>query len=409
MSAGARVGRVRRGVGLRRRSPRAAVLLGVVSAAMRVPLPGRPPRSATVVLAPSAPGSVGDHAMLSVLAEQLPRTMVLMSQATDGHRNEKLPGTRVVLMGELFGRPPLAAVRAALRVGRALARAERFYVVGADVMDGAYSAWRSELRFGLASIAATRMPASIINTSWNEAPHPTAVRALRRSKGVRIVARDCVSAARLRADGDRDVDTSADLAFLYVAVKRPPGSVPLWLAAQAERSRPVVAVNLNASVASPQRLVDIVAPACRWLLDSGHALLLVSHDERGGDMSDLAVMHALNGRLGVSDATLVWQAPAADEMSWVLQHVSFAVSCRMHLIVLAATVGVPSIGFEYQGKMTGLFDEHFGAADRVLDLAQAGADDVLAVVAGLAKRRDDAARSLFDRLAVIRVRAGANL
>jgi polysaccharide pyruvyl transferase WcaK-like protein len=96
-------------------------------------------------------------------------------------------------------------------------------------------------------------------------------------------------------------------------------------------------------------------------------------------------------------------------MSWVLQHVSFAVSCRMHLIVLAATVGVPSIGFEYQGKMTGLFDEHFGAADRVLDLAQAGADDVLAVVAGLAKRRDDAARSLFDRLAVIRVRAGANL
>lgn len=388
---------------------RAGALLAIVNAAMRLPSLRRPTERCSVVLAPSAPGSVGDHAMLSVLAQRLPAPVLLLSQAADRHRNELLPDTRVASITDLFERPPLAAIRAAIRVGRAFASADRLCVVGADVMDGGYSAWRSELRFGLAGVAAQRMPSSIVNTSWNAAPHPRALRALRRSDGVRIVARDPVSAARLRADGRREVDTSADLAFLYTRRARPEHAVAEWLAAQAARLRPVVVVNLNASVAAPQRLVDTLAPACESLLISGHALLLVSHDERGGGMSDVAILRELLVRLDAGDVALVWQAPAADEVLWVLDRTSFVVSCRMHLIVLAAAAGVPSIGFEYQGKMTGLFEEHLGAADRVLDVARTEADDVTRAVGQLAKQRDEAAHALVSRLDDIRVRAAANL
>lgn len=371
---------------------------------------------ATAVLAPSDPGNVGDRAMLCAVFGNTGGRGVLLSVAERISDAEAgLGSAATVNVRDLFQRPALPAFAAAWRLGRVLGEADTFLVVGADVMDGGYSAWRSEVRFGLATVAARcDLRSAIVNMSWNATPHPRAVAAMRRAHGVQLVAREAVSARRLRELGAHDVAQSADIAFLSEEFADPGRAPGEWLAQQRSQARAVVVVNLNPLVAPAERLVELVKPACERLLDSGSSLLLIAHDRRDASDRDSGAHEALLDALVRDDPPArerlaTWQATGPGEVREVMRSVSFVISCRMHLIILAATVGVPAIGFEYQGKMTGLFEEHFGAPHLIVDVAAAGPDDLVKLVEQLASGCDAAADDLRSRLPEIRERALRNL
>jgi len=394
-------------------SLRTRAMLGLVEAALRTTTAARATvrrrRTATAILAPAAPGSVGDHAMISVLCTEVQGPKLLISLATAVDPLELMPETEVVPAGRFFSGSVWSASVAALRIGRALGRARGLLIIGADVMDGAYSAWRSEVRFLLAGVAQRcGVSASIVNTSWNAAPDSRAVEALRKASTVPIVARDPVSAQRLRAIGATDVRDSADLAFCYDLESAPDGPLRDWLEQQATTGRAVVVVNLNPSVADAEQLVALVSPSCRWLVEQGYSLLFVSHDRRNVSTGDLAVLQQLSDAVAAGEHAFSWQAPSADAVRGLMKFVEFVISCRMHLIILAAAAAIPAIGFEYQGKMTGLFSEHLQAPDRVLDPAVVDAGDVLATVRKVATDRDRLSQLLAEKLPALRAQARRN-
>jgi polysaccharide pyruvyl transferase WcaK-like protein len=394
-------------------SLRTRALLALVEASIRTTTAARAltrkARTATAILAPAPPGSVGDHAMVGVLCAEVQGPKLLISLAAALDPLEVMPETDVVLAGRFFTGSVWSASVAALRVGRALGRARSLLVIGADVMDGAYSPWRSEVRSLLAGVAQRcGRSASIVNTSWNVAPAPRAVAALRKNPGVAIAARDPLSAQRLRAIGATNVRESADLAFCYDRESAPDGPLGDWLEQQGTAGRRIVVVNLNPSVADPDRLVALVSPSCRWLVEEGYSLLFVSHDRRNAGTGDLAALQRLGEAVPAGEHAFSWQAPSADAVRGLMKFVEFVISCRMHLIILAAGAAIPSIGFEYQGKMAGLFAEHLQMPDQVLDPAMLGADAVLTTVRAVAADRDRLSQLLAERLPGLRAQARRN-
>src|SRR5690606_21106728 len=100
--------------------------------------------------------------------------------------------------------------------GRLLEGAASFSVIGADVIDGAYSYRRSVQRITAAMYAARAgVDTRILGFSWNERPDPRAAEALREAAraGVRVLVRDPVSERRLRAVVGDGVMRTADLVF----------------------------------------------------------------------------------------------------------------------------------------------------------------------------------------------------
>jgi polysaccharide pyruvyl transferase WcaK-like protein len=282
-------------------------------------------------------------------------------------------------------------------------------IVGADTMDGRYGVRPSVRRFRTAAVAARLgAEACVLGFSWNEEPHPETRRALRRTPAsVTLFARDPISAQRLRTDGGANVVESADLAFL-TEPKPASGRIADWLALQAANSRRIVLVNANPRLAPrfPDQDVEIVRLVDE-LLGRGFACVVVPHDSRGEENSEVAYLTSLfSGRppqeaLFVADA--IYQPP---QVAWIASHSELAVSGRMHLVILAAAGGTPALGMDYQGKFEGLYqllgyDLRISAGklkDRLLE-------DVLAAL----ERRVEIDRALVRSLPGLRAKARLNL
>jgi polysaccharide pyruvyl transferase WcaK-like protein len=252
-------------------------------------------------------------------------------------------------------------------------RYRRFLCIGADVMDGYYSDYRTLQRLRLVAQAAkTGAQTTILGFSFNAQPTQATVDALRAlPKSVRLCARDPVSQRRLLKHLQRPVALVADLAFLLSPDddSEKVGEVTRWIAEEKEAGRVILGVNANylhlraLNSENPTRLVT----AYIRMLSDLHALrprlsfVLLPHDARGAHCD---VFLADSIRAGLPKAlqphTLKIPTPCtAAEIKAICGALDLVLSARMHVAIACLGQGTPVACITYQGKFKGLF-EHFG-------------------------------------------------
>ncbi|MEK6237659.1 MAG: polysaccharide pyruvyl transferase family protein, partial [Planctomycetales bacterium] len=200
-----------------------------------------------LILPPAPQGSLGDEALVrgamrGLRDQGIPRIGLL------GYGDQELGGLsgvdeRIALRG-LFDDSLGPSMRFALQASRY----DSFLVLGADVVDGAYSPRRSVYRLNLCRLAAlTGAECRVIGFSMNASPAPEAVEAFRAlPDAVALYPRDPNSLRRLEQSAGRPAQLCADPAFLLepksgAAVDR----ASAWIDRQRAEGRTILGLNAN--------------------------------------------------------------------------------------------------------------------------------------------------------------------
>jgi len=363
------------------RSPALRRLVG--APLLRLALLGARPRpdGPHVLLAPPGDGNIGDQALVEAFLENVAGpVVVLVRRPGDIAIPREFAATvRLLPLPALVYGRVTGHARDVLRAARVLRGAASVSVVGADVMDGAYVPGASEMRSRLVREAARRgIPSRILGFSWNSAPRPSATAALRSAvaAGAIAVARDPVSAERLRAIGV-DARLGADIVFRARTV-----SDALAVETGSADPRPLAVINASGLIRGWSEQVDEYVDLVRRLGAEGTRTVILPHVLRA-DVDDLVTCRAIHARVG-DDAVLVERLASPAEVRGLARTARVVVTGRMHLAVMAAMSGVPAFTIATQGKVEGLMaaldcpelclEPGPGLADRVLaaDLDELG-------------------------------------
>ena len=272
----------------------------------------------------------------------------------------------------------------------ALHRSRRAFMIGADILDGAYNSKTIMKRLRMAQ-AAHMLGAKVrvVGCSFSANADLSVTAFLKRSKWLEILARDPVSQARLETALDRQIELVADTAFLL----RPEATTQVarnaidWMKDQNAGGRRVLALNVSGLLFARMEkgsLETFCRGVANWI--DGHkniAALVVAHDRRPGNAGDVATCDVL-------DKAIRERAPdrchyvREDIQAWdakeIAGHLDMAFVCRMHFAIACLGRGVPPLSLVTMGKFEGLMS-HFGLEGLTLD--PAAAMDVQAVGAAL--------------------------
>ena len=230
----------------------------------------------------------------------------------------------------------------------------RFILIGADMIDGAYSFSDSIFKLQLATTFQIKgVNSSVVNSSWNGNTIPTKLKRVisRANKaGVRFVIRDVVSQSRLKGIG-LNSSLSADLVFGLedLVVESSNSNFSEWY-----RENPnfvVVGVGnkyraLNSDFLKIRELLE-------YLLLNSYSVALCPTNYLS---EDIELNAALFTSFNSQKVFLHEKFSSGQELLDVLRNAKFGISNRMHFIIHAALVAVPVFGIEYQGKFRGLYE-----------------------------------------------------
>ncbi|MDA7979193.1 MAG: polysaccharide pyruvyl transferase family protein [Pirellulales bacterium] len=398
------------------------ILLALITRVLRLRSLISRRKLAAVVLAPSEPGSLGDEAMLVAICTQLKRQGVtgisILESSLPGH-HEAIPDARMI---DLSGWTLHARFVDALRAAWIFAGSPRFYLLGADVMDGRYSPGRSLVRIKLAEIAAkVGCRVKIVGFSFSSQPSQQCCDALRAlPKSVEFSNREAVSQQRFQQQVGRESKLTADAAFLLEEINDSTTIEPYlkWIATHTDNGRQVLGINFNSSrqhllkELSAEELVGAYADSLGELLRRREnlALVFLPHDSRG-EPSDFDLADLVASKLAASEMarTLNVSAPIrAAEIKAICGKLNAVLTGRMHLAIAALGMGTPVGCITYLGKFDGLF-AHF----RLVDCLIPPNGDSIAQLADFAEtlldRAPELARQIRDHLPKVKNLALENL
>ncbi|WP_105033459.1 oligosaccharide flippase family protein [Cryobacterium aureum] len=373
------------------------------------PLDARAQRS-HVLVAPPGEGNIGDQAMVETFLENVDGPVqVLVRRPADvriptqhAWRAQLVPIPHLVYGTGRVHRQAMASLAPVLY------RALSLTVIGADIMDGAYSVRASSRRADVASLArSVGVEARILGFSWNGHANVGVRRSLARAgrMGTRLQLRDPVSGERARADRFENVVDVADAVFAArtssgLAVREYLGATPARYAV----------VNASALVGRRFDQTTEYARIVTALLEDGLRVVLLPHVVRtSGD--DAAACRAVFDRVAEAEGAdsrvvLVNRLLSPADVRGLCAGAEIVLTGRMHLAVQAMFHEVPAVALSTQGKVAGmmrLFDTQelcvepgVGLADRMIPVA-------LAVLANRASYRDRLAARLpeVQRLAAL--------
>jgi PST family polysaccharide transporter len=332
-----------------------------------------------VLIAPPGEGNIGDQAMVEAFLENVPGPVRVVVRgpadvripAADAWRAQLQPIPHLLYGGGRVHRQAMA------QLAPVLAGALSLTVVGADIMDGAYSVRASSRRADVASLArSVGVDARILGFSWNGNANGGVRRSLARAGrlGTRLQLRDPVSAARARSAGFANVIDVADAVFAARTSS---------VAAATEYLGPTPAafalVNASALVGRKFDQTTEYARIVRALLDAGLLVVLLPHVVRhSGD--DAAACRAVLDRFsGDSRVILVNRLLAPAEVRGLCAGADIVLTGRMHLAVQALLQNVPAVALSTQGKVAGMMqlfqmqelciEPGIGVADRMISVA----------------------------------------
>lgn len=310
-----------------------------------------------VLFAAPGGGNIGDQAMADVFCEQVVGDVrvllvkpdaVIVPQYGEGSR-------RGVVIEGLMSRNPLTFVAAFARLARLLRGASSLSVTGADIMDGGYNSFASLFRWRLA-LAAQRggLQTRILGFSWNgRASRPVSHAAARAARaGVRLYVRDPLSRARMAKASIGPTYEASDTVFALGQQDRDTDVYRLLSQAR-EGGERIALVNASALVSKrvdQPREYQVVLNALR---DSGYLPVLLPHVHRGpgGDMKAVQDVVA-----ATPDAPwyVVEELLRPAQIRALLSLTDVVVTGRMHLGIMALSMGKPAFIISTQGKVEGL-------------------------------------------------------
>lgn len=312
-----------------------------------------------VILAPSSMLNLGDQALvLGALHNISGKTLVIFT-SNDGsaYVNESADNSEVIL--GLFSFNPFTSALAFRRAARLIASASNFFVVGADIMDGAYTTQQSIRRFALAKYAVrVGVSARIFGFSWSPKVSPVIQKTVESLPSeVVLCMRDPDSLRRISELGLSSLPRlTADLAF---SLKVSTGTSPIksWIESQQRQARPIVGMNLNGSQSSSYpHLQESYVQIAQAFLDAGWSIVFISHDSRisvSDTQANVSVASALETNHVNSGALIDNVQHVLD----TLRQLDLVISGRMHLSILSLLSGLPAISVsdDRLGKVLGLY------------------------------------------------------
>ncbi|WP_166784118.1 oligosaccharide flippase family protein [Cryobacterium suzukii] len=373
---------------------------------------------AHVLVAPPGEGNIGDQAMVEAFLENVEGPVqVLVRRSTDvqipsqhAWRAQLLPIPHLIYGKGRVHRQAMAMLAPVLAGARSLS------VIGADIMDGAYSVRASARRADVASLArSVGVEARILGFSWNGHANVGVRRSLARAgrMGTRLQLRDPVSSERARADR---FDTVIDVADAVFAARTSSDlAVTEYLGATPAR---YAVVNASALVGRSFDQTREYARIVTALLEAGLQVVLLPHVVRtSGD--DAAACRAVfdrwteTDRLAQADrmtnsrVVLVNRLLTPAEVRGLCAGAEIVLTGRMHLAVQAMFHGVPAVALSTQGKVAGmmrLFNTQELCVEPGVGLAERMIPVALAVLADRQRYRD----RLAERLPEVRRLAALN-
>ncbi|MEQ9639472.1 MAG: polysaccharide pyruvyl transferase family protein [Alphaproteobacteria bacterium] len=310
------------------------------------------------VIPPATVGSMGDEAMYAglkqICSERFPGFKVRQCNFSDMKPLKSDDEGSTSLSFSLEDTSSRIAFIQNLR------RCRHLTVLGADVMDGFYSALLVERIVEVCNTAIRAgTSASILGFSFSSMPSDRAVEALRLlNKNVDCCCRDTLSLQRFEEAARRKARLVADLAFYCKGNVRSPTALEAatWVQRQRKRGFRVIGFNANPLIEKSLGvdLLDRYVESVHTVLAENPALACVflPHDVRG-DISDVSLLSSISNRLPAELRQRVHLLqPEFDEadIKGLAAKLDLLVSGRMHLAIAGLSQGVPTLGLSYQGK-----------------------------------------------------------
>ncbi|KRG73544.1 hypothetical protein ABB28_10240 [Stenotrophomonas chelatiphaga] len=347
-------------------------------------------QSSHVVLAPSSRGNLGDEAMLTstitTLRAMSSLPVTVLCHRTDDDWSHIDPSITQVSIEGFFS--PALWAHASDQLVSTLKRARTFSVLGADIMDGAYSSSRTFRRLLMLEVALKLgVDATILGFSYSDKANPDSMAYLSRlGPNVTKYARDPLSFERLRRICSDRLELVADTAFLL----RPSDSLSEQMAVLTGKiaelrtqGKKIIAFNANplgaAMSAGAKRgnesvsgLDSLVQRNVESILRSDPAihLIAISHDPREPH-SDARVLEDVAASLPADISArfvLATRGISARDVKLLCSMTDLVVTGRMHMGIAALGTATPCYFLDFQGKVRGLL-RHFEIEEMCCDWA----------------------------------------
>ena len=345
------------------------------------------------ILVPADAGSMGDQAMVQAIITYLqdqkklkPRLYHVSSVDDWGPNMQGIAGFNATSVTDY----PYLAVVSQISFLWSLRNVAEFGVIGADLMDGAYSekAVLARLRL-LGMVDKAGVPARLLGFSFYKVTTDNIVQAYRRlSPTIKFFARDPISQARFKEITGRHASLVADLAFLLVpaVISQPAKDASHWLDVQKNSGKRIVAINAN-QLFTEQGWGDVNQAYVHCITaladhDPNIRFLMIPHDYRQG-IDDLQCLQNIHAQLApdLQARCYIMADPiAAAEIKALLGKTELLVSGRMHAAIAALGQRVPVVCIVYVGKFEGLM-QHVGLSDNLVTIDEAVNSNKLTEVA----------------------------
>ncbi len=329
---------------------------------------------------PTGYGSIGDDAMVRVVVDyftsQGQSVRLLTGQTTDGWEES--------FFRELVSVDAISTdkfITKHMNALRFIITGQRCWIIGADIMDGAYDVSSTLKRLDCAFVASNLgMETRILGFSFNHDPNIEIVKHFQKLNKVSFFLRDERSAERFeKYTGATNYTICADLAFL----SRPVGSLSAsmekclaWVINEHSKGCQILGININdypfrigkkKVPQDPERILDRTVDLVKSLIEGNDvsiSVVAIPHDFRHSHKlgSDIAMAERLTKRLneekGISCFCLL-EPFNSNDITALTANLDFILTARMHLAVLGLVNNVPSLAIGYQDKFEGMYS-HFG-------------------------------------------------
>lgn len=308
--------------------------------------------SKTIVIAPPGAGNIGDQAMIESLLENVEGHITVVARNADDFiiPNHYAERTSIIdLPNLLYGFPNANFYSDLKKLLNKMEMGDQLFVIGADIMDGAYSSRSSIRRAAIAGMAAgIGIESRILGFSWNASPK-VASKWLTRTvskRGVKLFLRDPVSYERAIGDGLHNSFSVVDTVFSSTRVESHPIQEEL-------NHRALAIVNISGHIQKSYDQLEAYKYIIRNLIDDGYQVILLPHVIKK-DSDDLELTMKIYESMDQDHLHIYREISKPAAVRGLVRQAEIIVTGRMHLAIIGLSQGVPAVVLASQGKVEGL-------------------------------------------------------
>ena len=341
------------------------------------------PKTQILVLPPTDEGSLGDEAMLTALCGKLGDMGLDKINVITFYASKQLypiSNSKSFDMSSFFR---WGSIKSQFLFLFNVITTKKFFVLGADVMDGFYDETRSLRRMHLLDLAQkSGCPAALLGFSFKNSARPSCIEKMKKLNGrVAIHVRDPHSHQRLLDSGVHLAKLVTDMAFMLKPDGQSRGkefsNTLSWIKQKQDEGTPLLGLNLNFTmlwgkgIPKQEVIESYIVLVKQILATQPFSIVFIPHDKRATDecLSDWQVAYAIRDQLsdGESHRFLVCpETMTAANVKHIAGEIDLVLTGRMHLAIAAFGQITPVVGLGYQDKFKGMFS-HVGIERNVLE------------------------------------------